>query len=251
MPRSESSASRSELKAVTEAVRRWEAVELEAQSSRQAAAPRRCVRREEWRRHPQGSAVAAEPCSSPWDGRCSPESDGAYAAGTARRHTGARPDARHRWSRGLALSRGATARRCCGIDPPSARRDDAACCPKRPSASAARRWTSARPPGRRELRASCFWRGRADAWLSPGSAWKRWAYSDERLRNLNPSLAIVCHDAYGWTGPWARRRGFDSLVQMSSGIAAPRKTTARRRRCRRRPWITARATCSPRRPAAR
>ncbi|MGE3247166.1 MAG: CoA transferase, partial [Beijerinckiaceae bacterium] len=23
----------------------------------------------------------------------------------------------------------------------------------------------------------------------------------------------------GWTGPWATRRGFDSLVQMSSGIA--------------------------------
>ena len=30
----------------------------------------------------------------------------------------------------------------------------------------------------------------------------------------------VSLDAYGWTGPWARRRGFDSLVQMSSGIAA-------------------------------
>ena len=26
--------------------------------------------------------------------------------------------------------------------------------------------------------------------------------------------------AYGWSGPWAHRRGFDSLVQMSSGIAA-------------------------------
>jgi hypothetical protein len=30
----------------------------------------------------------------------------------------------------------------------------------------------------------------------------------------------VAIDAYGWTGPWHRRRGFDSLVQMSSGIAA-------------------------------
>ena len=26
-------------------------------------------------------------------------------------------------------------------------------------------------------------------------------------------------DAYGWTGPWRKRRGFDSLVQMSTGIA--------------------------------
>ncbi len=30
----------------------------------------------------------------------------------------------------------------------------------------------------------------------------------------------VALDAYGFTGPWAGRRGFDSLVQMSSGIAA-------------------------------
>jgi hypothetical protein len=39
------------------------------------------------------------------------------------------------------------------------------------------------------------------------------------LREHNPSAVIVCHDAYGWTGPWAGRRGFDSLVQMSCGIA--------------------------------
>jgi len=38
----------------------------------------------------------------------------------------------------------------------------------------------------------------------------------ERLR---PGLVDVSLDAYGWTGPWAGRRGFDSLVQMSSGIA--------------------------------
>jgi crotonobetainyl-CoA:carnitine CoA-transferase CaiB-like acyl-CoA transferase len=35
-----------------------------------------------------------------------------------------------------------------------------------------------------------------------------------------PGLIDVSLDAYGWTGPWANRRGFDSLVQMSSGIAA-------------------------------
>ncbi len=34
-----------------------------------------------------------------------------------------------------------------------------------------------------------------------------------------PGLVDVSLDAYGWTGPWAARRGFDSLVQMSSGIA--------------------------------
>lgn len=40
------------------------------------------------------------------------------------------------------------------------------------------------------------------------------------LRAQNPSLIISRHDAYGWTGPWRGRRGFDSLVQMSVGIAA-------------------------------
>ena len=39
------------------------------------------------------------------------------------------------------------------------------------------------------------------------------------LRAVNPTLVAVSLDAYGWTGPWAQRRGFDSLVQMSSGIA--------------------------------
>lgn len=40
------------------------------------------------------------------------------------------------------------------------------------------------------------------------------------LRARNPSLIISEHDAYGWDGPWQARRGFDSLVQMSCGIAA-------------------------------
>lgn len=36
---------------------------------------------------------------------------------------------------------------------------------------------------------------------------------------MAPDLVEVAIDAYGWSGPWAARRGFDSLVQMSSGIA--------------------------------
>ena len=38
-------------------------------------------------------------------------------------------------------------------------------------------------------------------------------------RRLRPGLVDVSLDAYGWTGAWQARRGFDSLVQMSSGIA--------------------------------
>ncbi|MFZ6863848.1 CoA transferase [Undibacterium sp. Ji67W] len=41
----------------------------------------------------------------------------------------------------------------------------------------------------------------------------------ERRRQLNPSLIDVSLNAYGHSGPWQYRRGFDSLVQMSCGIA--------------------------------
>jgi crotonobetainyl-CoA:carnitine CoA-transferase CaiB-like acyl-CoA transferase len=40
-----------------------------------------------------------------------------------------------------------------------------------------------------------------------------------RRRSIRPELVDVSLDAYGWSGPWRARRGFDSLVQMSSGIA--------------------------------
>ena len=45
-------------------------------------------------------------------------------------------------------------------------------------------------------------------------------YDDAALRTLNPALIIASLNAYGWDGPWRDRRGFDSLVQMSCGIAA-------------------------------
>ncbi len=44
-------------------------------------------------------------------------------------------------------------------------------------------------------------------------------YGAARLQALRPGLIDVSLSAYGHTGPWAARRGFDSLLQMSSGIA--------------------------------
>ncbi|NIZ62018.1 acyl-CoA transferase [Sedimentitalea sp. CY04] len=44
-------------------------------------------------------------------------------------------------------------------------------------------------------------------------------YGADTRRQLAPNLIDVTLNAYGWTGPWSTRRGFDSLVQMSSGIA--------------------------------
>lgn len=47
----------------------------------------------------------------------------------------------------------------------------------------------------------------------------RLGFGDEVRRASNPGLIDVSLNAYGWRGPWKHRRGFDSLVQMSSGIA--------------------------------
>jgi hypothetical protein len=44
-------------------------------------------------------------------------------------------------------------------------------------------------------------------------------FGADRRRQLCPGLVDVSLNAYGWSGPWRNRRGFDSLVQMSSGIA--------------------------------
>lgn len=50
-------------------------------------------------------------------------------------------------------------------------------------------------------------------------ALEKLGYSRDQLHAINPNLVDVAHNAYGWTGPWKNRRGFDSLVQMSAGIA--------------------------------
>ena len=53
---------------------------------------------------------------------------------------------------------------------------------------------------------------RADALSSLG-------YDSETRQKLSPGLVDVSLNAWGWTGPWRNRRGFDSLVQMGCGIA--------------------------------
>ena len=50
-------------------------------------------------------------------------------------------------------------------------------------------------------------------------ALERLRLGDDVRRDAAPGLVDVRLDAYGFTGPWRHRRGFDSLVQMSTGIA--------------------------------
>ncbi|AOJ07317.1 CoA transferase [Burkholderia mayonis] len=49
-------------------------------------------------------------------------------------------------------------------------------------------------------------------------ALERLGFDADERRRINPGLVDVSLDAYGWSGPWRGRRGFDSLVQTSAGI---------------------------------
>ena len=52
----------------------------------------------------------------------------------------------------------------------------------------------------------------------PG-ALERLGFGPSALSSLNPGLVYISIGAYGHAGPWSARRGFDSLVQMETGLA--------------------------------
>jgi crotonobetainyl-CoA:carnitine CoA-transferase CaiB-like acyl-CoA transferase len=43
-------------------------------------------------------------------------------------------------------------------------------------------------------------------------------FAPEDAANINPGIVYVTLSAYGHAGPWAERRGFDSLVQTTTGF---------------------------------
>ncbi len=43
-------------------------------------------------------------------------------------------------------------------------------------------------------------------------------FSAESAAELNPGIVVVQLSAFDWVGPWAGRRGFDSIVQSTTGI---------------------------------
>jgi crotonobetainyl-CoA:carnitine CoA-transferase CaiB-like acyl-CoA transferase len=52
----------------------------------------------------------------------------------------------------------------------------------------------------------------------PG-ALDRFGLAEEALAERHPGTVAVFIDAWGHTGPWAQRRGFDSVVQAPTGIS--------------------------------
>ena len=51
----------------------------------------------------------------------------------------------------------------------------------------------------------------------PGTIAAR-GFGPEAVAAIKPGIVCVSLSAYGWTGPWAGKRGFDSLVQAATGI---------------------------------
>ncbi len=207
----------SERALVADAVRRWDAVALETaivEAGGCAAAMRDAAA---WNAHPQGAAVAREPLVDVTFGG---DAEAPFAASAAAPLAGIRVLDLTRVIAGPVCTRvlaayGADVMR---IDPPGFDEvggllGDTTAGKRRVAldlrAADDRRTFERLVEGSHVLVAGY----RADALGKLG-------YDASALRAFNPRLVTASIDAYGWSGPWRGRRGFDSLVQMSSGIAA-------------------------------
>ncbi|AWN49665.1 acyl-CoA transferase [Methylobacterium terrae] len=212
--------------AVAGAVARWRADELEAAVVAQGGCAAAMRAAEAWAVHPQGAALAREPLVS-WEvGEAGAEGLGADGL-DADRLGAARPERPLAGLRVLDLTRvlagpvatrvlagyGATVLR---LDPPGW--DEPGVVPEMTLGKACARLDLRNPEGRARFEAllagaDVLVHGyRAEALAGLG-------FDAAARARLRPGLIDVALDAYGWTGPWRGRRGFDSLVQMSCGIA--------------------------------
>ncbi len=207
--------------AVARTVRAWTATALETAvvDAGGAAAAMRTL--EEWRAHPQGRAVAAEPIVAWTTGSATPVVPAVPAAGPPpadRPLAGVRVLDLTRVLAGPVATRflaglGADVLR---IDPPVW--DEPGVVPDVTLGKRCARLDLTQPADAEQFRrllaaADVLVHGyRPDALAGLG-------FETARLHAIRPGLIDIALDAYGWSGPWAGRRGFDSLVQMSAGIA--------------------------------
>ncbi len=203
--------------AVTAAVALWKKDELEAaivQRGGCAAAMRDLTA---WADHPQGSAVAREPLIWRDDGDAA--KGGGWASRRDRPLAGIRVLDLTRVLAGPVATRflagfGADVLR---IDPPDW--DEPGVISSVVLGKRCARLDLRQPEDRRRLEALL---AEADVMVHGyrPDALARLGLDAAARRRIRPGLVDVALDAYGWSGPWRERRGFDSLVQMSTGIAA-------------------------------
>lgn len=207
-----------EREAVARVVGDWRADDLEAAVVAEGGAAATMRDAAAWAAHPQGAAVASEPLIARERGSRMPGDARAWSPDPLRPLRGIRVLDLTRVLAGPVATRalamlGATVLR---VDPPGW--DEPAVVPDMSLGKRAARLDATRPEGRALLAALL---AGADV-LVHGyrrGALDHLGLDDEARQRLRPGLVEVALTAYGWTGPWTFRRGFDSLVQMSAGIA--------------------------------
>ncbi|WP_427016829.1 CoA transferase [Pseudarthrobacter sp. P1] len=209
---------------VAAAVRGWTGEELEGAVVAANGCAALMRTHAAWLRHPQGAAVAAEPLVAWGSWRSVPEYRGRGVGVAGERGTPQRPLAGVRVLDLTRVIAGPVATRFLAslgaqvlrIDPPWW---------SEPAIEA--EMTVGKHCARLDLRTpeglAALHRllGTADILIHGyrSDALERLGLGEAALAARYPWLAAVGLDAYGWTGPWAHRRGFDSLVQMSCGIS--------------------------------
>lgn len=202
--------------AVTQAVAAWRGGALETVIVDAGGCAAQMRSAEEWAAHPQGRAVAAEPLVH-WEPMPS-------ATRTAWRPRADRPLAGLRVLDLTRVLAGPAAGRFLAgygaevlrIDPPGW--EEPSLAPEMTLGKACARLDLHDAADRRTFEALLCGTDILLHGYRP-AALERLGYGTDARRALAPGLIDVSLCAYGWTGPWAGRRGFDSLVQMSTGIA--------------------------------
>ena len=100
-----------------------------------------------------------------------------------------------------------------------------------------------RRPAEVETLTSLVRDGRCDVFSQsyrPGSLAAR-GFGAQALAALRPGIVCVELSAWGRAGPWAQRRGFDTVVQCASGMAMIQGGAGHRARCRSRRSTTSAA----------
>ena len=202
---------------VAAAVKSWNANELESAVVDEGGCAAALRTMDAWRAHPQGTALADEPLCN-WDARRTPHplpDDVSAPLSAVRVLDMTRVIAGPVGTRYLAAF-GADVLR---IDPPKFEEVAALL----PETTRGKRCAALdlREPGDRSIWERLITQAHVLVHGYRPGAMEALGFPAARLCELNPALVIVRYDAYGWSGPWSDRRGFDSLVQMSTGIAHP------------------------------
>lgn len=198
-------------------VGRWDAFELE-QAVIEAGGVSAAMRtREEWAAHPQGAAVRAEPLLHRAPGTPGP-------VGAAWRPTAERPLAGLRVLDLTRVLAGPVATRFLAglgadvlrVDPPDW--DEPAIVPNMTIGKRTARLDARTPEGFDRL---CALLSEADVLVHGyrDGALDGLGLDEAERRRLRPGLVEASLTAFGFSGPWRQRRGFDSVVQMASGIS--------------------------------